>query len=159
MNPPRIGFGYDIHRLQEGLPLVIGGVNVPYEKGALGHSDADVLVHAIMDALLGAAALRDIGQQFPDSDPAFKGADSTVMLQNVGEMISRKGFSIGNIDATVCLEQPRISAHIPEMVEKLSHVLGIPPTRLSVKATTTEGLGYIGRGEGISAYAVALLHA
>lgn len=157
MEPPRIGFGYDVHRLQEGLPLVIGGVKVPFEKGALGHSDADVLTHAIMDALLGAAGLRDIGQQFPDSDPAFKGADSTLLLEKVGEMVRQKGFSVGNVDATVCLQQPKISALIPEMILTLSRVLDIQTSRISVKATTTEGLGYIGRGEGVSAYAVALL--
>lgn len=157
MEIPRIGFGYDVHRLQEGLPLVIGGVKVPFEKGALGHSDADVLVHAIMDALLGAAGLRDIGQQFPDSDPAYKGVDSTLLLGKVGEMVRQKGFSIGNVDATVCLQQPKISALIPEMILTLSRVLDIQASRISVKATTTEGLGYIGRGEGVSAYAVALL--
>jgi 2-C-methyl-D-erythritol 2,4-cyclodiphosphate synthase len=159
MEPPRIGFGYDVHRLQDGLPLVIGGVKVPFDKGAFGHSDADVLVHAIMDALLGAGGLRDIGQQFPDSDPAYKGADSTLLLTKVGEMVRQHGFSIGNIDATVCLQQPRISALIPEMIQRLSHVLGIDASRLSVKATTTEGLGFVGSGEGISAYAVALLYA
>ena len=157
MESPRIGFGYDVHRLQEGLPLIIGGVKVPFEKGALGHSDADVLVHAIMDALLGAAGLRDIGQQFPDSDQAYKGADSTLLLKKVGEMVRRQGYSIGNIDATVCLQQPKISILIPEMIQTLSRVLDIQFSRVSVKATTTEGLGFIGSGEGVSAYAVALL--
>jgi 2-C-methyl-D-erythritol 2,4-cyclodiphosphate synthase len=157
MESPRIGFGYDVHRLQEGLPLIIGGVEVPFEKGALGHSDADVLTHAIMDALLGAAGLRDIGQQFPDSEPAYKGADSILLLEKVGEMVRRQGYSIGNIDATVCLQQPKIATLVPEMVQTLSRVLDIQSSRVSVKATTTEGLGFIGSGEGISAYAVALL--
>ena len=130
---------------------------MPFEKGALGHSDADVLVHAIMDALLGAAGLRDIGQQFPDSDQAYKGADSTLLLKKVGEMVRRQGYSIGNIDATVCLQQPKISILIPEMIQTLSRVLDIQFSRVSVKATTTEGLGFIGSGEGVSAYAVALL--
>jgi 2-C-methyl-D-erythritol 2,4-cyclodiphosphate synthase len=157
-HPPRIGFGYDVHQLKEDLPLVIGGVIIPHHKGAVGHSDADVLMHAVMDALLGAAGLGDIGGHFPDTDPAFRGADSKLLLRRVGEMISGEGYQIGNIDATICLQLPRISPFIPAMAGELAGTLGIDVSQVSVKATTTEGLGFVGKGDGVSAYAVALLY-
>jgi len=153
----RVGFGYDVHRLQAGRLLVIGGVTIPYEKGGLGHSDADVLIHAIMDALLGAAGLRDIGVYFPDNDQAFKDIDSKVLLARTMDLIKEEGYSVGNVDATICLEKPKIAAYIPEMRKILSGLLGVDAGQFSVKATTSEGLGFIGTEEGISAYAVALL--
>lgn len=154
----RIGYGYDVHRLEAGLPLWIGGVKVPHEKGAVGHSDADVLLHAICDALLGAAALGDIGIHFPDSDPAFKGIASTVLLQKTFDLIKVKGYRVGNIDSTVCLQRPRIAPHIPQMRRLIAARLDVEEDAVSVKATTEEQLGFTGREEGISAHAVALIH-
>ena len=152
----RIGFGYDVHRLVTERALILGGVTIPYEKGLLGHSDADVLIHAIMDALLGAAALGDIGKHFPDSDPAFKGADSMDLLKQVKNLLTDKGFGIENIDATIIAQKPKLAEYIPTMVEKIKNVLGAD-VAVNVKATTTETLGFEGRGEGISACAVCLL--
>lgn len=151
----RIGFGTDTHRLQQSRRLVLGGVEVPYDKGLLGHSDADVLAHAIIDAILGAAGLGDIGTHFPDTDPAHKDADSMELLQQVMELA--KGFRVVNVDATVVAQQPRLAGYIPEMRQKLAKRLGIPAERVNIKATTTEKLGFEGRGEGISAQAVCLL--
>ncbi len=153
----RIGHGYDVHRLVEGRKLILGGVEIPFEKGLLGHSDADVLAHAVMDALLGAAALGDIGKLFPDSDPAYSGADSLVLLRRVAEVLAEHGYGIGNVDATVLAQRPKLAPHIPEMRERLAAAMGIGPGQVSVKATTEEGLGFTGTGEGIAAHAVALI--
>ena len=153
----RIGHGYDVHRLVEGRKLILGGVEIPFEKGLLGHSDADVLAHAVMDALLGAAALGDIGKLFPDSDPAYSGADSLVLLRRVAEVLAEHGYGIGNVDATVLAQRPKLAPHIPEMRERLAAAMGISPGQVSVKATTEEGLGFTGTGEGIAAHAVALI--
>lgn len=153
----RIGHGYDVHRLVEGRKLILGGVELPYEKGLLGHSDADVLTHAVMDALLGAAALGDIGQLFPDSDPAYEGADSLFLLGKVAELLCQKGYAIGNIDATVLAQRPKLAPHIPLMRAKLAAACGLDVGQISVKATTEEGLGFTGSGEGIAAHAVCLL--
>ena len=153
----RIGHGYDVHRLVEGRKLILGGVEIPFEKGLLGHSDADVLAHAVMDALLGAAALGDIGKLFPDSDPAYAGADSLVLLRRVAEVLAEHGYGIGNVDATVLAQRPKLAPHIPEMRERLAAAMGIGPGQVSVKATTEEGLGFTGTGEGIAAHAVALI--
>jgi len=153
----RIGHGYDVHRLAEGRKLILGGVEIPYEKGLLGHSDADVVAHAVMDALLGAAALGDIGKLFPDSDPAYEGADSMALLQRVTETLGENGYAVGNVDATVLAQQPKLAPHIPLMREKLAQAMGVDPGRVSVKATTEEGLGFTGTGEGIAAHAVALI--
>ena len=150
----RIGTGYDVHRLTEGRKLIIGGVEIPYEKGLLGHSDADVLRHAIMDALLGAAAAGDIGLHFPDNDPAYEGASSLMLLRKVGGILTNKGYYINNIDATIIAQAPKMRPYIDEMRENIATVLGIPVDRVSVKATTEEHLGFTGRGEGISAQAV-----
>ena len=150
----RIGTGYDVHRLTEGRKLIIGGVEIPYEKGLLGHSDADVLLHAIMDALLGAAAAGDIGLHFPDNDPAYEGASSLMLLLKVGGILTNKGYYINNIDATIIAQAPKMRPYIDEMRENIATVLGIPVDRVSVKATTEEHLGFTGRGEGISAQAV-----
>lgn len=153
----RIGHGYDVHRLAEGRRLILGGVEIPFEKGLLGHSDADVLAHAVMDALLGAAALGDIGKLFPDSDPAYEGADSLALLKRVTEVLEGKGYKIGNVDATVLAQRPKLAPHIPLMRERLAAAMGIGPGRVSVKATTEEGLGFTGMGEGVAAHAVALI--
>ncbi len=153
----RIGHGYDVHRLVTGRKLILGGVEVPYEKGLLGHSDADVLAHAVMDALLGAAALGDIGKLFPDSDPAYEGADSLLLLQRVTETLTEYGYTVGNVDATVLAQRPKLAPHIPAMRENLAAAMGIAPDRVSVKATTEEGLGFTGAGEGIAAHAVVLI--
>ena len=153
----RIGHGYDVHRLVEGRKLILGGVEIPFEKGLLGHSDADVLAHAIMDALLGAAALGDIGKLFPDSDPAYSGADSLVLLRRVAEVLAEHGYGIGNVDATVLAQRPKLAPYIPEMRERLAAAMGVGPGQVSVKATTEEGLGFTGTGEGIAAHAVALI--
>lgn len=153
----RIGFGYDAHPLVTGKPLVIGGVTIPADKGAAGHSDADVLTHAIMDALLGAAALRDIGCHFPADDPRFKNISSMHLLDDVMELIRSSGYEPANIDATICLQRPRIAEYIPAMQRSLARVMGIDEDRVGIKATTTEHMGFVGRGEGIAAYAVALL--
>ena len=153
----RIGFGFDVHRLVEGRDLWLGGIKIDHCLGLLGHSDADVLIHAICDALLGAANMRDIGYHFPDTDPRFKGADSKVLLREVVALIKGKGYSIGNIDATICAERPKINPHIERMQACLAEVMDIEPDQVSIKATTTERLGFTGREEGISAYAVCLL--
>ena len=153
----RIGHGYDVHRLVPERKLILGGVKIPYEKGLLGHSDADVLLHAIMDAMLGALALGDIGGHFPDNDPAYKGADSRVLLREVNRLIREAGYRPGNIDATVAAQAPKLKPHIPAMREKIAADLSIPVSAVSVKATTEEGLGFTGSGEGISATAVCLL--
>ena len=153
----RVGFGVDVHRLVEGRDLWIGGIRIPYEKGLDGHSDADVLIHAICDALLGAANLRDIGYQFPDTSGEFKNIDSKILLRRTNELLKEKGYRIGNIDATVAAQAPKLNPHIPTMQQTMAQVLGIDPDALSIKATTTEKLGYEGRGEGITAYAVVLI--
>lgn len=153
----RIGQGYDVHRLAEGRALVLGGVTIPYEKGLLGHSDADVLLHALMDALLGAAALGDIGHLFPDSDERYRGADSRLLLRKVAEIVSGRGYSIGNVDATLIAQQPKIAPFIPRMRENIAADLGLSLDAVSVKATTEERLGFTGSGEGMAAQAVALL--
>lgn len=153
----RIGHGYDVHRLVPGRKLILGGVEVPYELGLLGHSDADVLTHAVMDALLGAAALGDIGQLFPDNDPAYEGADSLLLLKRVAELLAQKGCAIGNVDATVLAQRPKLAPYIPAMRKALAEAMGVPLARVSVKATTEEGLGFTGAGEGIAAHAVVLL--
>ena len=153
----RIGHGYDVHRLTEGRDLILGGVKLEYSKGLLGHSDADVLVHAIMDALLGAMAMGDIGKLFPDSDPKYKGADSIALLREVGKRLDAKGASISNIDATVLAQAPKLSPHIITMRKNIADALGISPEQVSVKATTEEGLGFTGDGSGIAAHAVCLI--
>ena len=157
MSSIRVGFGHDVHQLKEGLPLLVGGVSIPHSSGAYGHSDADVLIHAIMDALLGACDLRDIGQHFPNSDPSLKGADSKLLLAQVVGMMHECGFKLSNVDATVCLQQPSISDYIPQMKQSLADILMVGKNQVSIKATTTERLGYIGSGHGISAYAVVLV--
>jgi 2-C-methyl-D-erythritol 2,4-cyclodiphosphate synthase len=153
----RIGFGFDTHRLEEGKKFCLGGVTIPHVKGATGHSDADVLIHAICDALLGAAALRDIGFRFPDTSEEFRGIDSTILLARCCSLIREKGYTIGNVDSTVVLQTPKISEYIPQMVRVLSAVMELSPDRISVKAKTSETLGFIGREEGVSAYAAAIL--
>jgi len=155
----RIGQGYDVHQLVEGRPLVLGGVQVPFERGLFGHSDADVLSHAVADALLGAVGEGDIGRHFPDTDPAYAGISSLVLLSKVAGLVSSARCRVTNIDATVMAERPRLAPHIPEMVRNIADSLGVPHTRVSVKATTTEGLGFVGRGEGIAALAVAMVAA
>ena len=153
----RIGQGYDVHRLTEGRKLILGGVEIPFEKGLLGHSDADVLTHAVMDALLGALALGDIGGHFPDTDPKYKGADSISLLRHVGTLIKAKGYAVGNIDCTVAAQAPKLKPYIVKMRENLSAALEIDCSQVSVKATTEEGLGITGNGDGMTATAVCLL--
>ncbi len=153
----RIGQGFDVHQLVAGRKLIIGGVEIPYVKGLLGHSDADVLLHAICDALLGAAALGDIGRHFADSDAKYKNMDSRILLREVARMVTSAGFRIGNVDATIIAQAPRMAPHIPRMVENIATDLGVAMNAVNVKATTTESLGYTGRGEGIAAQAVVLL--
>lgn len=153
----RIGMGYDVHRLTEGRDLILGGVKIPYEKGLLGHSDADVLLHAVMDALLGAAALGDIGKHFPDSDPAYKGISSLKLLEHVGELLEKEGYTVGNIDATIIAQRPKMAPHIAVMRKNIAEVLRIEESQINIKATTEEGLGFTGSGEGISSQAVCLL--
>ena len=153
----RIGHGYDVHKLVPGRDLILGGVKLYHPLGLLGHSDADVLAHAVMDALLGAAALGDIGQMFPDSDPRYAGADSLALLGQVTARLRENGFRVGNVDATVVAQKPRLSAHIPRMRENLARAMGVDPERVSVKATTEEHLGFTGREEGVAAHAVALI--
>ena len=153
----RIGMGYDVHKLVENRDLILGGVKIPYEKGLLGHSDADVLLHAIMDALLGAAALGDIGKHFPDTDPAYKGASSMELLKQVGALIEQKLYVIGNIDATIIAQRPKMAPHIEKMRENVAEALGIEKDQINIKATTEEGLGFTGSGEGISSQAIAAL--
>ena len=153
----RIGHGYDVHRLVEDRKLILGGVEIPFEKGLLGHSDADVLLHAVMDAVLGAAALGDIGQHFPDNDPAYKGADSLQLTREVAKIIAAHGYRVGNIDATILCQRPKLAPHIPAMREKIADAFGLPVDAVSVKATTEEHLGFTGEGLGIAAHAVALI--
>ena len=153
----RIGHGYDVHRLVEGRKLILGGVEIPYEKGLLGHSDADVLTHAVMDALLGAAGLGDIGRHFPDSDDRFLGADSLELLRQVCVMLADRGYRVGNVDVTVIAQRPKLAGFIPAMREKLAAVIGLSPEDINVKATTEERLGFTGEGLGIAAHAVALI--
>lgn len=153
----RIGMGYDVHRLVEGRKLIMGGVEIPYEKGLLGHSDADVLLHAIMDALLGAAALGDIGKHFPDTDPAYKGISSIKLLKHVGELLEKNLFLIENIDATIIAQAPKMRPYIDAMRQNIADALGIELSQVNVKATTEEGLGFTGNGEGISSQAICLL--
>ena len=153
----RIGQGFDVHALVEGRPLVLGGVTIPFDRGLLGHSDADALLHAICDALLGAAALGDIGRHFPDTDPAFAGADSRVLLREVAKRVRAAGYSIGNVDATIIAQAPKMAPHVPAMIERIASDLGIPPDCVNVKAKTTERLGFTGRGEGIATEAIALV--
>jgi len=154
----RVGFGFDVHKLENDQPFWIGGIQVPHTKGAIGHSDADVLVHAICDALLGAANLGDIGLHFPDTSADFKGIDSKILLKDVVHLLKKKGYSIGNIDATVSLQLPKLRPHIAEMSKVMADVMDVDPDQVSVKATTTEKLGFVGREEGVSAHAVALIH-
>ena len=153
----RIGHGYDVHRLVEGRPLILGGVLIPHEKGLLGHSDADVLLHAVSDALLGAAGLRDIGYHFPDTDPTYKGADSLELLRVVGEKVAAKGYRVSNIDVTMIAQAPKLKPYILQMRDNIARVLGLDPDRVNVKATTEEHLGFTGRKEGLSCHAVCLL--
>lgn len=153
----RIGHGYDVHRLVEGRKLILGGVDIPWEKGLLGHSDADVLLHAIADAILGAIAAGDIGKHFPDTDPRYKGADSGRLLAHVMTLAQAEGYRLGNLDATIVAQRPKLAPHIPQMRENIAAVLGAAAGQVNVKATTTEELGFAGRGEGIAAYAVVLL--
>lgn len=155
----RVGFGYDVHRLVEGRELWLGGIRLDHPLGLLGHSDADVLIHAICDALLGAACMRDIGYHFPDNSAEFSGIDSKVLLERTVALIGEKGYHVGNVDATVCAERPKLKAHIPLMQETLAKVMGVDADDVSIKATTTERLGFTGREEGISAYAVVLIEA
>lgn len=152
-----IGHGYDVHRLIEDRPLYLGGVQIPFEKGLLGHSDADVLVHAVMDALLGAAGLGDIGVHFPDTDPAYQGADSMKLLAHVVERLKENGYRVGNVDATIVAQRPKLAPHLPDMKQRLAAGLEIHPSQVNVKATTEEGLGFTGKEEGIRAYAVCII--
>lgn len=154
----RIGMGYDVHKLVEGRKLILGGIEIPHTMGLLGHSDADVLIHAICDALLGAANMRDIGYHFPDTSADTLDMDSKIILQKVIELIATKGYKVGNIDATVCAEHPKLNPHVPAMKACLAKVMGCDEDQISIKATTTEKLGFTGREEGISAYAVALIY-
>ena len=157
MSGARIGHGYDVHRLAEGRRLILGGVDIPWERGLLGHSDADVLTHAVMDALLGAAGLGDIGRHFPDTDPAYTGADSLRLLAHVTALLRERGFTVGNVDATVLAQRPKLAPHIPRMRENLARAMGAEPAQVNVKATTEEGLGFTGSGGGMAAHAVCLL--
>lgn len=153
----RVGYGYDVHQLAAREEFWLGGILVPHTHGAVGHSDADVLIHVICDALLGAANLRDIGYHFSDQDPKFKGIDSKILLKEVMSLIREKGYEVGNIDSTICLQQPKINPHIPAMKTCLSKVMGIPEEDVSIKATTTEKLGFVGKLEGVSAHAIVLI--
>jgi len=154
---PRIGFGYDIHRLNSGLPLWLGGIHVNSDLGAVAHSDGDVIIHAIMDALLGAAGMRDIGHHFPDTNEQLKGIDSKILLEKTCGIIRKAGYTIGNIDVTLCLQQPKINNHVPAMITTLAAILQIPETDISIKATTGEKLGFVGASEGVECYATVLL--
>ncbi|OWY29629.1 2-C-methyl-D-erythritol 2,4-cyclodiphosphate synthase [Herbaspirillum robiniae] len=156
--PFRIGQGYDCHALVEGRPLILGGVDIPHKKGLLGHSDADALLHAITDALFGAAALGDIGRHFPDTDPQFKGADSRALLREAGKRLAAAGYTVGNVDATIIAQAPKMAPHIPTMVANVAADLGISDQQVNIKAKTNEKLGYLGREEGIAAEAVVLIH-
>ncbi len=158
MNSIRIGQGYDVHRLEAGGKFWLGGIEVPHSRGAVGHSDADVLIHVICDALLGASGLGDIGFHFPDTDPSYKGIDSKILLKKVVEMVKESGYQIGNVDATVVLQSPKISSYIPEMVRCLAGVMELEPPQISIKATTTEKLGFEGQEQGVAAFAVSLIY-
>jgi 2-C-methyl-D-erythritol 2,4-cyclodiphosphate synthase len=158
MTPFRIGFGYDVHQLQPGYDFWLGGIKLDHEKGAVGHSDADVLIHVICDALLGAANMRNIGFHFSDKDPKYKGIDSKVLLQEVMKMIREAGYEVGNLDSTVCLQNPKVNPYIPEMKACLSNVMNVAEGDISIKATTSEWMGFVGREEGISAYCTALIY-
>jgi len=153
----RIGLGYDVHRLVKDRPLILGGVKIPFDRGLLGHSDADVLIHAIMDALLGAAGIGDIGQHFPDTDEKYRGISSMKLLKRVGDKLKEGGFYIGNIDSIIIAEQPKMAPYLEDMRKNISNVLGMDSSNINIKATTTEGLGFTGTGEGIAAHAVVLL--
>ena len=153
----RVGFGYDVHQLKEGEPFWLGGIKIESDLGAVGHSDADVLIHVICDALLGAANLRDIGYQFPDSDPSYKGIDSKILLKKVVELLKQNHYRVGNIDSTICLQAPKINPYIPEMKKVLAGVMSIEETDISIKATTTEKLGFVGKQEGVAAFATVLV--
>ena len=153
----RVGFGFDVHRLKDGLDFWLGGIKVPHTKGGLGHSDADVLIHSICDALLGAANLGDIGKHFPDTDPKYKGIDSKILLNEVMVLVRAKGYELGNIDSTICLQTPKIGSYIPEMQKVLADCMGVDIDLISIKATTTEKLSFVGREEGVSAYATVLI--
>ncbi|WP_432714812.1 2-C-methyl-D-erythritol 2,4-cyclodiphosphate synthase [Pedobacter sp.] len=153
----KVGFGFDVHQLKDGHPFIVGGVNLEHHRGAFGHSDADVLLHAICDALLGAANMRDIGFHFQNTDPRWKGISSMLLLQETVQLISEKGFTIGNIDASLCLEAPKINPHIPQMQKNIAEAINISEEDISIKATTNEQMGFIGREEGVVAYAVCLL--
>ncbi|MDX5340560.1 MAG: 2-C-methyl-D-erythritol 2,4-cyclodiphosphate synthase [Cyclobacteriaceae bacterium] len=158
MTPFRIGFGYDVHQLQEGYDFWLGGIKIDHSKGAVGHSDADVLIHVICDALLGAANMRNIGYHFSDKDPKFKGIDSKLLLQEVMKMIRQAGYEVGNLDSTVCLQLPKLNPHIPAMKSCLAEVMKVDEHAISIKATTSEFMGFVGRQEGISAYCTALIY-
>ncbi len=153
----RIGFGYDAHRLVEGRPLILGGTSIPFGKGLLGHSDADVLTHAVVDAILGCLALGDIGRHFPDTDPAYKGMQSLRMLEQVVGWVKEAGYQVGNVDSTIVAQKPKLASHIPEIQARLAESLRVPVQQVSVKAKTTEGMGFCGREEGVEAYAAVLL--
>ncbi|MDQ3291246.1 MAG: 2-C-methyl-D-erythritol 2,4-cyclodiphosphate synthase [Bacteroidota bacterium] len=154
----RTGFGYDVHQLREGLDFWLGGIKIPHTHGALGHSDADVLIHVICDALLGAANMRDIGYHFSDTDPQYKGIDSKILLREVLKLIRNTGYEVSNIDSTVCLQEPKVNPHIPAMKTCLSEVMQLPEEDISIKATTTEKLGFVGKKEGVAAYATVLIY-
>ena len=153
----RVGFGFDVHRLDEGEPFFLGGIKIPHSKGAVGHSDADVLIHTICDAILGAADLRDIGFHFPDTDGNYKGIDSKILLKDVMALVRKEGYELSNVDATIALQVPKVNPYVPEMKSVLAHTMGVTPGQISIKATTTEKLSFVGREEGVSAYAVALI--
>jgi len=154
----RVGFGFDVHRLDEGQPFFLGGIKIPHSKGAVGHSDADVLIHTICDAILGAADLRDIGFHFPDTDGKYKGIDSKILLKDVMALVRKEGYELSNVDATIALQVPKVNPYVPEMKSVLAQTMGVTPGQISIKATTTEKLSFVGREEGVSAYAVALIH-
>ncbi len=153
----RVGFGFDVHRLDEGQPFFLGGIKIPHTKGAVGHSDADVLIHTICDAILGAADLRDIGFHFPDTDGKYKGIDSKILLKDVMALVRKEGYELANVDATIALQNPKVNPYVPEMKSVLAQTMGVSPGQISIKATTTENLSFVGREEGVSAYAVALI--
>ena len=153
----RVGFGFDVHRLDEGQPFFLGGIKIPHSKGAVGHSDADVLIHTICDAILGAADLRDIGFHFPDSYEKYKGIDSKILLKDVMALVRKEGYELSNVDATIALQVPKVNPYVPEMKSVLAQIMGVTPGQISIKATTTEKLSFVGREEGVSAYAVALI--
>ena len=153
----RVGFGFDVHRLDEGQQFFLGGIKIPHTKGAVGHSDADVLIHTICDAILGAADLRDIGFHFPDTDGNYKGIDSKILLKDVMALVRKEGYELANVDATIALQVPKVNPYVPEMKSVLAQTMGVSPGQISIKATTTEKLSFVGREEGVSAYAVALI--